>query len=397
MFDELDREIFKRGQQIFKVGDPGDCAYLIEEGSVEVLNSRHGREYRIRLLGKGEMFGEVALIDHQPRTATVRAVEDTVLVPISRKLVEELLAKSDPILHHLLLVILDRFRDEKILSADQSLRVPVSHEEYDRRKALEGEATHKLALAHGLARALSHDEFQLHYQPICRLSDGRIAGFEALLRWQNPTNGLMQPLDFLWLAEQTGLVRDLGLWTLERACRDWPQLRQSAGVTAPFVSVNLSAAQLAGESLAKDVKDIMVRHHMAASELKLELTETVIIEHPDIALQVLTELTNLGCSLALDDFGTGYSGLGHLQRYPIGTIKVDRAFTTPMLESAQSLEIVRSSIDLAHSLGMNVVAEGVETKALHDKLLELGCDFGQGWYYGEPVSLPEVTRRYSVV
>ncbi|HET7833691.1 MAG TPA: EAL domain-containing protein [Gallionella sp.] len=393
MFDELDREIFKRGQQIFNVGDPGECAYLIEDGSVEVLGKRRGREYRISLLGKGEMFGEVALIDHQPRTATVRAVEDTVLVPISRKLVDGLLEKSDPILHHLLLVVLDRFRNEKV-SEDRSLRIPVSHEEYDRRKVLEGEATHKLALAHGLARALTHDEFQLYYQPICQLSDGRVAGFEALLRWQDPARGMMQPMDFLWLAEQTGLVRDLGLWTLERACRDWPLLRQSAKAAAPFVSVNLSAAQLAGESLVKDVKDIMVRYHMVASELKLELTETVIIEHPDIALQVLTELTNLGCSLALDDFGTGYSGLGHLQRYPIGTIKVDRAFTTPMLESAQSYEIVRSSIALAHSLGMNVVAEGVETKALHDKLLELGCDFGQGWYYGEPAALEDVTKRY---
>lgn len=395
MFDELDREIFKGGQQIFKAGDPGNCAYLIESGSVEVLGMRHGREYRLTLLGKGEMFGEVALIDHQPRTATVRAVEDTVLVPISRKLVEGLLDKSDPILHHLLLVVLDRFRDEKRLSTDRSVPPPVSHEEYDRRKALKGEAAHKLELVHGLARALSHEEFQLYYQPICRLSDGRIAGFEALLRWQNPTEGLVQPMDFLWLAEQTGMVRELGLWTVERACRDWLVLRQSTGVATPFVSVNLSAVQLTAESLVKDVKEIMVRYNMVPSELKLELTETVIIEHPDIALQVLTQLTGLGCTLALDDFGTGYSGLGHLQRYPIATIKVDRAFTAPMLESAQSLEIVRSSIDLAHSLGMNVVAEGIETHAVRDKLLELGCDFGQGWYFGEPTTLQDVTKRYA--
>lgn len=393
MFDELDREVFKGGQQIFKVGDAGDCAYLIEEGTVEILDTYHGHEYRISLMGKGEMFGEVALIDHLPRTATVRAVEDTVLVPISRKLVEGLLEKSDPILHHLLLVILERFRDEKRLSAGQLARIPVSHEEYDRRKALRGEATHKLELAHGLARALARDEFQLYYQPICHLSDGRVAGFEALLRWQHPTDGQVMPMDFLWLAEQTGLIRELGLWTLGRACRDWPVLRQCTGDETPFVSVNLSATQLTGESLVTDIKEIITRYNMVSSELKLELTETVMVEFPDVALQILSKLTGLGCTLALDDFGTGYSGLDHLQRYPIGTIKIDRAFTVPIIESAQSLEIVRTSITLAHSLGMNVVAEGIETAAVRNRLQELGCDLGQGWYFGEPATLQDLASH----
>jgi EAL domain-containing protein (putative c-di-GMP-specific phosphodiesterase class I) len=202
-------------------------------------------------------------------------------------------------------------------------------------------------------------------------------------------------MDFLWIAEQTGLIRELGLWTLERACRDWPVLRQYTVGDAPFVSVNLSATQLTSDSLVQDIKEIIARHSMAAAELKLELTETVMVEHPDIALQILNQLTKLGCSLALDDYGTGYSGLDHLQRYPIATLKVDRAFTAPMLESAQSMEIVRSSIALAHSLGMNVVAEGVETGAVHERLLELGCDFGQGWHFGEPALLQDLARRYA--
>jgi len=128
---------------------------------------------------------------------------------------------------------------------------------------------------------------------------------------------------------------------------------------------------------------------MPATELKLELTETVIVEHPEIALQILNRLIELGSSLALDDFGTGHSGLSHLQRYPISTLKIDRAFIERMLGSAQSMEIVRSSIGLAHSLGMSVVAEGVENEALREKLLELSCDFGQGWYFGMPAALAE--------
>lgn len=395
MFDEFNREVFTCGQQIFKAGDVGDCAYLIEEGTVEILVVDQGQERRVGLMGKGEMFGEVALIDHQPRTATVRATEKTVLVPIRRKLVEKLLEKSDPILRHLLLVILERFRNKQRSSAESAISAEVSQEHSKRRSALKGVATQTLSLAHGMTRALTNNEFKLYYQPICNLPDGCLAGFEALIRWHHPTDGLIQPADFLWLAEQTGLIREIGLWTLERACRDWPTLRQYTDYETPFVSVNLSANQLTSETLVDDVKAIIARHNMAATELKLELTETVMVERPEIALQILNSLVELGYSLALDDYGTGHSGLDHLQRYPIGTVKIDRAFIAPMLESAQSLKIVGSTIALAHSLGMNVVAEGIETKDVGEKLLEMKCNFGQGWYFGKPAALRDLALRYT--
>ena len=395
MFDEFNREVFTCGQQIFRAGDTGDCAYLIEEGTVEIIITDQGREHRVNLIGKGEMFGEVALIDYQPRTATVRAVEKAVLVPIRRKLVEELLEKSDPILRHLLLVILERFRDKQSSQTGAAASTKDSQEQAIRRVALKGEATQKLSLAHGITRALTRDEFKLYYQPICNLPDGHLAGFEALIRWHHPTNGMIQPMEFLWLAEQTGLIREIGLWTLERACRDWPKLRQYTDYDEPFISVNLSATQLASETLVGDVREIIARHNRPATELKLELTETVMVERPEIALQVLNRLIELGCSLALDDYGTGHSGLDHLQRYPVCTLKIDRAFIAPILESAQSLEIVRSSIALAHSLGMNVVAEGIETKEVGAKLLEMKCNFGQGWQFGKPAALHDLALRYA--
>lgn len=390
MFDELDREVFAAGEQIFKEGDAGDCAYLIEKGAVEVIVTDQGSERLIRLMGKGEMFGEVALIDHQPRTATVRAVEKAVLIPIRRKLVEVLLEKGDPILSHLLLVILERFRNNHSSSPVPLASIKASPDISSRRKALKGEATQKLSLVHEIMRAQAHGEFELYYQPICDLTDGRTAGFEALIRWHHPTDGVMLPVDFLWLAEQTGMIRELGLWALERACRDWPTLRRHTSSEIPFVSVNLSPNQLTSESLVDDFKTIITRHNMPTTELKLELTETVMVEHPEIALQILNRLIELGSSLALDDYGTGHSGLAHLQRYPISTLKIDRAFIERMLGSAQSMEIVRSSIGLAHSLGMNVVAEGVETEAVREKLLELGCDFGQGRHFGMPAALQDV-------
>ena len=397
MFDELDREVFSAGEQIFKVGDAGDCAYLIENGSVEVFIVDQGKERLVSSMGKDEMFGEIALIDHRPRTATVRAAERTVLIPVRRKLVDELLEKSDPILRHLLLVILERFRSKQGGSAKSAPGAEVSLEQSTQRSNLKGEATQKLSLAHGITRALAHEEFELYYQPICNFADGNIAGFEALIRWHHPTDGLIPPMDFLWLAEQTGLIREIGLWTIERACRDWPTLKQHTVYEFPFVSVNLSPNQLTCESLVNDVKAIIARHNMPPAELKLELTETVMVEHPEMALQILNRLIELGTTLALDDYGTGHSGLGHLQRYPIDTLKIDRAFIDPMLKSAHSMHIVRSSIDLAHSLGMNAVAEGVETEMVRNKLLELGCDFGQGWHFGRPAALQDLAIRYTKV
>lgn len=388
MLDKLYREVFIGGQSVFCAGDVGDCAYLIEEGAVEIVVSEQGREQRIGLLSKGELFGEIALIDRQPRTATVRALERTVLIPIHRKLVEELLEKSDPILRHLLLTILERYRinqNHGATSADVQLT--------SQRNALKGEATQKLSLAHGITRALAQNEFELYYQPICSLADGRIAGFEALIRWHHPTDGLIPPMDFLWVAEQTGLIHELGLWTLERACRDWPELSRCTDYPVPFVSVNLSAIQLTGATLVDDVRSIIANHRMPPAQLKLELTETVMVEHPEVAQDILKRLMELGSQLALDDYGTGYSGLDHLQRYPIGTLKLDRAFIAPMLDSPQSMEIVRSSIELAHSLGMNVVAEGVETEAVSARLTALGCEFGQGWLFGKPLPLADNIAR----
>ena len=389
MFDVFDRQIFRKGDIVFRYGDEGDCAYLIEQGEVEILLGEDGREQRIGLIGKGELFGEIALIDHQPRTATARAAEDAVLVPIQRRVIDNLLEKADPILRHLLLLILERFRNRQDAKA-ASLNHRTEDDSLTRqRDAVRGAATQKLSLAHGITRALVRDEFELYYQPICNLGDGTIAGFEALIRWHHPTGGLIPPADFIWLAEQTGLIQELGLWTLERACRDWPHLRKFAAVESPFVSVNLSASQLTGEGLVEHIREIIERHAMPSAELKLELTETVVVERPETAMQILNRLVELGCTLALDDYGTGYSGLEHLQRYPFKTLKLDRAFITQMIASEESLEIVRSSVNLAHFLGMRVVAEGIETEAARGALMKLGCEYGQGWLFGRPVPLDQ--------
>lgn len=185
-------------------------------------------------------------------------------------------------------------------------------------------------------------------------------------------------------------MSELGLWTLDRACRDWQLLRKHTAVESPFVSVNFSASQLLGECFADDVKDIVKQYNMPPSELKMELTETVVVESPELAMIILNKIIEQGITLALDDYGTGYSSLDSLQRYPLATLKLDRGFIAPMLDSEQSFAIVRSSIELAHSLGMKVVAEGIETQDVSDALLQLGCEYGQGWLFGKPAPLEKL-------
>jgi EAL domain-containing protein (putative c-di-GMP-specific phosphodiesterase class I) len=381
MLKNLHRVNFSAGDIIFKEGDPGDSAYLIEEGSVEVIVSSTQRTR----INKGELFGEIALIDQQPRTATVRALENTVLIPIPRQLVKERLEKTDPVVRHLLLTILERYRSTRNQPAFDPTRSTTF-----RRDVTRGDATNQLRLAHDIAEALKEEQFEMFYQPICDLSSGRISGYEALIRWHHPVDGMISPLDFLWVAEQTGQIREIGLWTLERACLDWPTLRERIIHPKPFVSVNLSPSQLTGDGFIGDVKNIVNRHQMPAAELKLELTETVIINNPELALQLLSTLTEAGSTLALDDFGTGHSGLDSLHRYPIGTMKIDRSFVNQMLSSPHSAKIVQASIDLAHSLKMDVVAEGIEVEDERLALLELGCDYGQGWLFGRPGSLRSI-------
>jgi EAL domain-containing protein (putative c-di-GMP-specific phosphodiesterase class I) len=381
MLKNLNRETFSAGEVIFKEGDSGDNAYIIEEGSVEVSvsSTQHSR------IGKGELFGEIALVDQQPRTATVRALENTVLIPVPRQLVKELLEKTDPVVRHLLLTILERYRSTRNQPAFDPTRSTVF-----RRDSTRDGATNQLRLAHDIAEALREQQFEMFYQPICDLSSGRIAGYEALIRWHHPVMGMVSPMDFLGVAEQTGQIREIGLWTLERSCLDWPILRQRINHGKPFVSVNMSPSQLTGDGFVEDVKNIAIRNNMPAAELKLELTETVIINNPDLALQLLSKLTEAGSTLALDDFGTGHSGLEALHRYPIGTMKVDRSFVGQMLSSPHSAKIVQASIDLAHSLKMDVVAEGIETEDERLALLECGCDYGQGWLFGKPASVRSI-------
>ncbi len=380
-----ERRDYEPGEVIFREGDPGDRAYIIQEGAVEVRIAGACNSVQLKQLGKGDIFGEISLFDLKPRTETVRALTPTRLIPVHRTQITELLDNANPILLHFLSLILERFRESWEMLQRQTERAAA--QDAPAKKKQRGEVTQKLTLVHDIKHALVNDEFVLHYQPICEMATRRVAGFEALIRWNHPIDGFKLPKDFLWLTEHTGQIRDIGMWTLRRACLDWPRLRRATGGVQPFISINLSPNQLISDDFLDALRQVVEEFRIAPGEIKLELTETGIINNPDQAYKLLNQLSELGVRLALDDFGTGYSGLQSLHRYPIVTMKIDRAFVHTMIHSTQSREIVASSIRFAHSLGMDVVAEGIETEEVYKELCDLQCDFGQGALFGLPADI----------
>jgi EAL domain-containing protein (putative c-di-GMP-specific phosphodiesterase class I) len=246
--------------------------------------------------------------------------------------------------------------------------------------------TDRLSLESDLRRALERDEITLLYQPIIRLEDRSIAGFEALARWDHPKMGRMSPAEFISIAEEIGLIVDLGLFALERAARQLSIWQRGVRQRDPvFISVNVSSRQLLRHDLIHDLRTVLGRSGVARGSLKLELTESLVMENPEHAAQILTRIRELGAGLALDDFGTGHSSLAYLQRFPFDTIKIDQSFVRPNGKGTRPI-ILRSIISLAHDLGMDVIAEGAEKDADAAELYQLGAEYAQGFLFGGPLA-----------
>ena len=266
------------------------------------------------------------------------------------------------------------------------------HEIFD--SAMHHRAVAMLQLESDLRRAVHHREFYLQYQPIVSLEDGRTTGFEALLRWLHPERGVVPPAEFISVAEETGLIVPIGRWVLQVACavmEEW-QGRYPA-VSEMTMAVNLSSHQFAHSDLVEEVDEILTEQNLDGSSLRLELTESIIMERAELTAGMLTRLKALDIRLSVDDFGTGYSSLSYLNRFPLDTIKIDRSFVGAMLRDRENLEIVRTIITLAHALEMDVVAEGVETSEQAEELRSMGCEYAQGRYFSAPLDAAEIDQR----
>lgn len=275
-------------------------------------------------------------------------------------------------------------RDADIAMFRAKAKGKACHELFD--TAMRARAVARMELERELRQALEREEFRVHYQPIVSLETGQLAGFEALLRWQHPRRGLVPPAEFIPAAKKTGLIIPIGGWMLREACRqmhEWQMLFPTH--PALTISVNLSGKRFAQPDLPEQIEQILQETGLRASSLRLEITEGVLLEHTDAATAALSRLRALGVAVQIDDFGTGYSSLSYLQHSPLDTVKIDRAFVSKMDVDGDNAQIVQTIVALAHDLGMDVVAEGVETAEQLAHLRALGCEYGQGYHWSKPL------------
>jgi EAL domain-containing protein (putative c-di-GMP-specific phosphodiesterase class I) len=256
---------------------------------------------------------------------------------------------------------------------------------------MHAQAVERLRLDSRLRQALERNEFVLHYQPKLDIVSGRITGVEALLRWEQPAQGLIPPAQFIELAEETGLIVPIGEWVLREACaqsRRW----QDQGLPPLRVAVNLSARQFAHDGLHAAIVGALEESGLAPSLLELEITESMTMENPEHATAWLQKIKALGITVAIDDFGTGYSSLGYLKRFPIDSVKIDRSFIKDIPGDTDDVAITQAIIAMGHSLRLKVIAEGVESADHAEFLRRHGCDEAQGYFFGKPLPAGEFVQ-----
>ena len=257
--------------------------------------------------------------------------------------------------------------------------------------AMHDTALKRLELKADLQRAIEHEEYRLHYQPVIELETGRITGVEALVRWIHPVRGLVPPLDFIPLAEETGLIVPIGRWVMREACRFGVELQARFPNDPPLhMAVNLSARQISRPELVDEVREILVETGLDPGSLILEITESVMMQDMELSIERLGALKELGVQLAVDDFGTGYSSLNYIRRFPVDILKVDKSFVDGVSDDGEASALTAAVIELASILNLKPVAEGIERADQLQRLLELRCDLGQGFFFAKPLPSDEL-------
>ncbi|MGK7905415.1 MAG: EAL domain-containing protein [Hormoscilla sp.] len=384
LYEGLRKRKLQAGELIFSEGDPGDYAYIIEEGAIEIWTVIDGKRLVLNVLSAGSMFGELALVDGRTRSASATAKSDGLLTLMTQEQVNQRIQSADPILRMLLLVVIRYFRSETQKLRPRSGEQPQFYS--DPRSDLEGrikEAVEMIRMESELRTAIEEDQFMLFYQPVIHLETGQIAGFEALIRWQSPTRGLVRPDLFIPLAESTSLIVPIGQWVIAEGVRALREIESVSGKQM-FVSLNIASRQIEDpdffEFLLEETSQVQ------PAQIKLEILERSLFDS-DAAIAWVRRCRSLGFPLVLDDFGTGYSSLQYLNEYRFDTIKIDKSFVWGLDDKANSRSICQAIVDLSQALGMTVVAEGVEKSSHVDALREIGCTFGQGYFFAKPMPL----------
>jgi EAL domain-containing protein (putative c-di-GMP-specific phosphodiesterase class I) len=389
------QKTYEAGETVMRQGEMGDCAYIIEEGEVEILINRpDGTVHQVGTRGPGTIVGEMAIVDNAPRVATVRATKNCKMLEITRDDFAQRLKTSDPVLHMITRVILTRYRDT-LLRAEilgDSLQQPPP-EALERNFAAKTDVVESVKIANQFKEALDAGELMLHYQPIIDLANGTVIGFEALMRWIHKEQGFISPGVFIPIAEKSGLIVEASKWALTEACAALKRISAATGNNDLHMSVNFSSHDFAEEDFVSNVMDTVAKAQVEPSRIKLEITERLLITQPDNAKAALQACRDQGIGISIDDFGTGYSSLSYLYYFPIDTLKIDQSFVRAIFREDRSLELVKSIIGLGKNLGMAIVAEGVEHAEEARILQDMGCDTAQGYYFAKPMAEKDVIER----
>ncbi|MEZ5522387.1 MAG: EAL domain-containing protein [Dokdonella sp.] len=376
------RRSIPAGEIIFAEDDAPTTAFLIESGRVVISTVQHGETRNLGELGPGSLLGEMAVIDSAPRSATARALTDCVLTPIDRNQFAERLAAADPVVRALLMSQLTRYRSAlATLTGDAAASGAIEGRD-------ESGAFDKIRLESELRSALERDELEVRLQPIMHIATDRIAGYEALIRWQHPERGQVSPNEFIRLAEETSLIVPVGDYVLGRVCDMLVELRRRGRSPLPFIALNVSARQLEDPLLIDRMLAQLARRSLPPDRLEIEITESLVFNHSQIAA-LLDRCHSAGMLVALDDFGTGYSNLGPVLTLDFDRIKLDQGFTRA-LDTPRGQALVRAIVAMTAALDCEMIAEGVESPEQLQALRDLDCDYAQGWLVGKPVSLKEV-------
>lgn len=381
---------FTINEIIFREGDSADCAYLIEKGRLLIYLEHDGSEVPLRILGGGEVFGEMALIDNSTRSASCRALSDGKLVVVTKEQLLDRVQMADPVVRLLMKVLFERLRSHNDLLRGKSS--PTIQKEIDLLDVDKKEALDRIGLENRIATGLDDDEFVPFYQPIYDLQTGEMKGCESLIRWISKDGVVVSPAVFMDVMEASSLILRTGQIIIEKCLKDLPTLRAVyKNVDNFFISINVGGRQFADPSFISDLEGCRAKHNVPAHHIKLELTERVMMEGPH-ALITLKKCRDLGYQLAIDDFGTGFSSLQYLAEMPLTDLKVDRSFVIKMLQDNKSLSIIKSLIYMADLLGLRLIAEGIETKEERDLLRNLKVQMGQGWLFSKALPLADFIK-----
>lgn len=382
-----------KGNRIFKVGDCADCAYIIESGIVG-LYAINKQDKKIASLSKGELLGEMGVIDESSRSISAYAETDVELMVIDREQISKRLENSDPIIRTVMEVLLIRIRS--MLGDDSSSKEMNSSRKSNNQAKIVDQGINKIRFEKELFHALDNDEIVNVYQPMVNLEHGYIAGFEALSRWKHPEKGMISPFEFITLAEESDLIVTMGKKIFDSACKqlaEFQQIREKSELNLPpfFMSINVSAAQLTAQNFLLEIKEITKKYNIDPSNIKIEITESLVVDYEKVKVWI-DDCHKMGFKLSLDDFGTGYSGFQHLLELDFHTIKIDQAFTMSIDTNPKSIVMLEVITDMAKRMGMSIVAEGIEDLDCANKLSDIGVDYGQGYYFFKPMMPDEIVK-----